>query len=82
MAFSSAVTGYGQMGRMKMRTGTWNAASVTTGDIVTGLKSIKAFMAIGTSTTVVQDDGAATEMGSRKITCGSGDTGFWTAFGS
>ena len=43
MAFSFTLNGNGvpeRMGRKKVVMGTWNAASVTTGDIVTGLSNI------------------------------------------
>ncbi|ANS04812.1 hypothetical protein [uncultured Mediterranean phage] len=89
MAFSSTTdTRTHVMGDLMMVTGTWNAASVDTGTIVTGLSEILAGNVIGDTedNTGGGVDGAfaivtTAAPGSLTIDCVSGNTGKWWALG-
>lgn len=83
MAFSYAQTRRTVIGNIRLVTGTWNAASVTSGNIVTGLNSI---YFSDTVNKVSENDNAkiddSTTAGTMAITgVTSNDTGTWIAFG-
>ncbi len=89
MAFSNTTdTRTHVMGDLMMVTGTWNAASVDTGTIVTGLSEILAGNVIGDTedNTGGGVDGAFGSVttggpGSRTIDWVSGDAGKWVGLG-
>ena len=90
MAFSSTVDSRTHvMGDLVMFTGDWNAASVTTGSIVTGLTEILACGVMGDTYGDVAGAGADGAFaivadaapGTLVVDCVSGNTGSWWALG-
>ena len=83
MAFSFETTKKGVYGDMRYAMGTWNAASVTSGNIVTGLGNIFFSTAVNkvneTDVPKIDDTTTAGTMAITSVT--SNDTGTWFALG-
>lgn len=84
MAFSSTIEGQTVSGRAKLVWGTFNAASVTTGDIDTGKQDVY-FMFLQTKSDAVVATGASVDEtipfrdGGNAVTIdtANGETGYW-----
>jgi len=80
MSFSYTLDENTVFGNKRIVKGTYNCASVTTGNITTGLTSVNLFlMDTNTSSAVFRSTTAA---GVTTITTASGQTGNWMAIGS
>lgn len=88
MAFSFTTDSdpYEQVGRLKVIMGTYNAASVTTGEIDTGLTRVLFAVAQPTGATVSTNSNVFNETfpfdgSTLTLICDSGETGVWMAWG-
>jgi len=86
MAFSSTIAGRTILGNKRLHFGTFNAASVTTGDIETGLITVESAMITHKGSAVETDVGTITDtlpVAGNEITIkvNDSDTGYWLAIG-
>ena len=86
MAFSSTITDRSAMNNKAVTWGTFNAASVTGGNIDTGLRQVD-FMTLQTGGSAVSADQSAVnetlpaDGSAITIVCTTSTAGFWMAFG-
>jgi hypothetical protein len=86
MALTQTVTNRTVIGNKRMVQGTFNAASVTGGDINTGLKRVESFIITPKGSAVLANQAVVNETlplegGDVTFVCNSNDTGTWLAVG-
>jgi len=86
MAFSFTKTGEAVDGNLRITSGTYNCASVTTGELYTGLQKVDGILLQQKSTAVVASQAVINETFPKAdpitiVTVSSG-TGYWMAWGS